>query len=142
MKRYEIRIFIIITCIIILSSCSPSHRFVCLITKHPYLLETLQSDTIRVCDTISQDTQFLWKKEVDTLVFREVTIERRRDTFRIIKEARPCTTFIRRTEYRPSKIIEKYVTEKRQKRSFFQGIKDYFLYCLLFVLIIVLIIRK
>jgi len=140
--RNENWIIAIIVSIIFVSSCSPSHRFVRLIEKHPYLLETIQSDSIRVRDTISQDTQFIWKKEVDTLVFREVTIERRRDTFRIIKEARPCTTFIRRTEYRPSKIVEKYVTEKGQKRSFLQGIKDYLLYSLLFIMIIALIVRR
>jgi len=140
--RNENWIIAIIVSIIFVSSCSHSHRFVRLIEKHPYLLETIQSDSIRVRDTISQDTQFIWKKEVDTLVFREVTIERRRDTFRIIKEARPCTTFIRRTEYRPSKIVEKYVTEKGQKRSFLQGIKDYLLYSLLFIMIIALIVRR
>ena len=142
MKHYESRIIGIICCLLFLISCSPRQRFVRLVKKHPYLLETISSDTIRVRNTLAQDTQVVWKKEVDTLVFREVTIERRNDTFRIIKEAKPCTTFIRRTEYRPSKIVEKYVTQKGQKRSFYQGIKDYFLYCLLFVLIIALIVRK
>lgn len=142
MKHYESRIIGIICCLLFFISCSPRHRFVRLVKKYPYLLETLQSDTIRVRDTLAQDTQVVWKKEVDTLVFREVTIERRNDTFRIIKEAKPCTTLIRRTEYRPSKIIERYIKEKGQKRSFYQGLKEYFLYALIITLIITLIIRR
>jgi len=140
--RNESWIFAIIISIIFLSSCSPSHRFLRLVQKYPYLLESVSVDSVRVRDTISQDTQVVWKNKVDTLILSQVKIERRNDTFRIITRERPCTTYVNRTEIRPSKIVEREILKKGQKRPFYQVVKDYALYLLLLLSLLIIFLRR
>jgi len=142
MKKNESWIIAIIVSIIFFSSCSPSDRFLRLVQKHPYLLESVSVDSVRVRDTISQDTQVVWKNKVDTLILSQVKIERRNDTFRIITRERPCTTYVNRTEIRPSKIVEREILKKGQKRPFYQVVKDYVLYLLLLLSLLIIFLRR
>ena len=142
MKKNESWIIAIIVSIIFFSSCSPSDRFLRLVQKYPYLLESVSVDSVRVRDTISQDTQVVWKNKVDTLILSQVKIERRNDTFRIITRERPCTTYVNRTEIRPSKIIEREILKKGQKRPFYQVAKDYALYLLLLLSLLIIFLRR
>jgi len=140
--RNESWIIAIIVSIVFFSSCSPSHRFLRLVQKYPYLLESVSVDSVRVRDTISQDTQVVWKNKVDTLILSQVKIERRNDTFRIITRERPCTTYVNRTEIRPSKIVEREILKKGQKRPFYQVVKDYALYLLLLLSLLIIFLRR
>ena len=140
--RNESWIIAIIVSIVFFSSCSPSHRFLRLVQKYPYLLESISVDSVRVRDTISQDTQVVWKNKVDTLILSQVKIERRNDTFRIITRERPCTTYVNRTEIRPSKIVEREILKKGQKRPFYQVVKDYALYLLLLLSLLIIFLRR
>jgi len=140
--RNESWIIAIIISIVFFSSCSPSHRFLRLVQKYPYLLESVSVDSVRVRDTISQDTQVVWKNKVDTLILSQVKIERRNDTFRIITRERPCTTYVNRTEIRPSKIVEREILKKGQKRPFYQVVKDYALYLLLLLSLLIIFLRR
>jgi len=142
MRRNENWIISIIVSIIFFSSCSPTDRFLRLVEKHPYLLESISVDSVRIRDTIHQDTQVVWKNKVDTLILSQVKIERRNDTFRIITRERPCTTYVNRTEIRPSKIVEREILKKGQKRPFYQVAKDYALYLLLLLSLLIIFLRR
>ena len=142
MRRNENWIISIIVSIIFFSSCSPTDRFLRLVKKHPYLLESVSVDSVRIRDTISQDTQVVWKNKVDTLILSQVKIERRNDTFRIITRERPCTTYVNRTEIRPSKIVEREILKKGQKRPLYQVVKDYALYLLLLLSLLIIFLRR
>lgn len=142
MKKNESWIIAIIVSIIFFSSCSPSDRFLRLVQKYPYLLESVSVDSVRVRNTISQDTQVVWKNKVDTLILSQVKIERRNDTFRIITRERPCTTYVNKTEIRPSKIVEREILKKGQKRPFYQVVKDYVLYLLLLLSLLIIFLRR
>ncbi len=142
MRKNESWIISIIVSIIFFSSCSPADRFLRLVEKHPYLLESISVDSVRIRDTIHQDTQVVWKNKVDTLILSQVKIERRNDTFRIITRERPCTTYVNRTEIRPSKIVEKEILKKGQKRPFYQVAKDYVLYLLLLLSLLIIFLRR
>jgi len=142
MKKNEIWIIAIIVSIIFFSSCSPTDRFLRLVEKHPYLLESISVDSVRIRDTIYQDTQVVWKNKVDTLILSQVKIERRNDTFRIITRERPCTTYVNKTEIRPSKIVEREILKKGQKRPFYQVAKDYVLYLLLLLSLLIIFLRR
>lgn len=140
--RYGLKFISFLLIICICYSCSPTHRFHRLVTKYPYLLDSSRQDKIIVRDSVVKDTQIVWKNKVDTIVFSQVTIERRNDTFRIIERERPCTTYLQKTIYQPSKIVEKYIKEKGQKRSFFKTLKDYILLVLLLLSLLVILFRK
>ena len=115
MKRYENWYIIITTCYCFLASCSPIDRFARLVEKHPYLLETLETDTIVVRESLPQDTQVVWKTNIDTFVYQNLKIERIHDTFRFFYRERNCTTHINKTEIKPSKIIEKTLQAKQER---------------------------
>jgi hypothetical protein len=139
--KYGLKFISFLVIICICYSCSPTHRFHRLVTKFPYLLDSSRQDKIIVRDSVVKDTQIVWKNKVDTIVFSQVTIERRNDTFRIIERERPCTTYLQKTIYQPSKIVEKYIKEKGQKRTFFQELK-YSLFLIAIVLLVLIILFK
>jgi len=139
--KYGLKFISFLVIICICYSCSPTHRFHRLVTKYPYLLDSSRQDKIIVRDSVVKDTQIVWKNKVDTIVFSQVTIERRNDTFRIIERERPCTTYLQKTIYQPSKIVEKYIKEKGQKRTFFQELK-YSLFLIAIVLLVLIILFK
>ena len=105
-----------ISCIVIFTvySCSPIYRFNRLVKCHPYLLDRIESDTVIVDSGKSIDTFFISKTEFDTFYFdRGVRIDRFRDTFRIYYRERNCTTFIEKTEIRPTtKIVERQIRQE------------------------------
>jgi len=135
---YKVTIIIVIICF--LGGCSPADRFIRLVTKHPHLLETISHDTVRIRTTLPKDTLLVWSKQSDTIVFNQVRIERRNDSVKIIVKERPCTTFIQKTEYRPSKIIEKYAQSKKPK--FWDKLERYGLYLLLLLSLFILLFRR
>lgn len=139
--KNEFKYFIIIVTILIHSSCSPVDRFVRLTTKYPFLLESIQHDTVVIRPSVLKDTQIIWKNQIDTLIFSETKIERRNDTFRFYFRERPCTTYINKTEIKPSKYVEK-VIEKGQKRSFLEVTQNYILLVLLLLSLLVILFRK
>lgn len=139
--KNAIKYFTFIAIVLVHNGCSPVDRFIRLTTKYPYLLESVQNDTVIIRNPVLKDTQFVWKKQIDTFVFSETKIERRNDTFRFYFRERPCTTYINKTEIKPSKYVEK-VIEKRQQRAFFQTIEDYILLVLLFLSLLVILFRK
>lgn len=131
---------IVITLIILATSCSPEYRFLRLVKNHPYLLDSFTSRNIQIKTIKEVDTQFVWKKERDTIRFNDYRLERFRDTIRFFTSARNCTTHIHTTEVKPSKIIERYISEKSEeglKGKIYQG-----LVFLLIGFIIALILRK
>lgn len=136
-------IFILFSTIFIFS-CSPTYRFSRLVHKYPFLLETLETDSVVIRDTMEQDTQFFWNTETDTIYFNNVRVERFRDTFRFYYREKPCTTYINKTEIKPSKVVEKYIEEKTSKKGFawaFLQIKEW-LWLIIIGLLIILLIRK
>lgn len=139
--KNEFKYFIIIVTILVYSSCSPVDRFVRLTSKYPFLLESIQHDTIIIRPSVLKDTQIIWKNKIDTLIFSETKIERRNDTFRFYFRERPCTTYVNKTEIKPSKYVEK-VIEKGQKRSFLEVTQNYILLVLLLLSLLVILFRK
>ena len=133
--------FTLIAIVIVHYGCSPVDRFIRLTTKYPFLLESVQHDTVIIRNPVLKDTQIVWKKQIDTLVFSETKIERRNDTFKFYFTERPCTTYINKTEIKPSKYVEK-VIEKRQDGAFFKTLKDYILLVLLLLSLLVILFRK
>jgi len=141
--HYGFKIIYILIISSVFASCSPHYRFTRLVTKYPYLLDSVQQNKVIVRDTLYQDTQIIWKNKIDTLILNQIKIERRNDTFRIITRERPCTTYIQETTYKPSKIVEKYI-EQKEKTGFFGAIhkiKEWLWLIPIFILII-LLIRK
>lgn len=91
-----------LTLLLFISSCSPYDRLSRLLDKHPYLLDSFRIHEIQVERIKETDTQFVWKKERDTITFRDYRLERFRDTIRFFSNSRNCTTNIYRTEIRPT----------------------------------------
>lgn len=139
--KNAIKYFTLIAIVILHNGCSPVDRFIRLTTKYPYLLESVQHDTVVIRTPIFKDTQIVWKKQIDTFIFSETKIERRNDTFKFYFRERPCTTYINKTEIKPSKYVEK-VIEKRQERAFFKSLEDYILLVLLLLSLLVILFRK
>lgn len=139
--KNAIKYFTLIAIVLIHNGCSPVDRFIRLTTKYPFLLESVQRDTVVIRTPVLKDTQIVWKKQIDTFIFSETKIERRNDTFKFYFRERPCTTYINKTEIKPSKYVEK-VIEKRQQRAFFKAIEDYILLVLLLLSLLVILFRK
>lgn len=100
----------------LLTSCSPYNRLRCLLESHPNLIDCFSVHKVQVEKIERTDTQIIWSKERDTIIFRDVRLERFRDTIRFFQKERNCTTFISKTELRPTK----YIYEKEpQKKGFF-----------------------
>ena len=116
--------YILAITILLVSSCTPLHRFNRLLKCHPYLFDSVKSDTIVVDSGKSIDTVFVSKTETDTFYINGgVRIERSRDTFRFYYKERNCTTYIQKTEIKPTtKVIErtirKEISEERNKELF------------------------
>ena len=142
--KYGLSIIILLLFIIILlGGCSPTYRFTRLVSKYPYLIETLHVDSVHIRDTLQQDTQFVWSEKIDTITIDNIRIARVRDTFRVVYREKPCTTYVQTTEIKPSKIVEKYI-EQKEKTGFFGAIhkiKEWLWLIPIFILII-LLIRK
>ena len=139
--KNAIKYFTLIAIVIIHNGCSPVDRFIRLTTKYPFLLESVQHDTVIIRTPVLKDTQIVWQKQIDTFIFSETKIERRNDTFRFYFRERPCTTYVNKTEIKPSKYVEK-VIEKRQERAFFKTLEDYILLVLLLLSLLVILFRK
>ena len=137
MKYGYAKICIIITLSIYAVSCSPQHRFHRLVKNHPYLLDTTKLREVQIQTIDRIDTQFFFKKERDTIEFRTFRIERFRDTLRFYSAQQNCTTFVNTTQIKPSKIIEKYISEKGLKGEIYEKIM-----WLLLGLIVALILFK
>lgn len=100
-------------------ACSPIYRFNRLVKRHPYLIDRLKSDTIVINSGKSIDTFLVFKTEFDTFYVNSgIRVERSRDTFRFIYRERNCTTYIQRTEIRPTTVIEREIRKEiKQERN-------------------------
>jgi hypothetical protein len=99
--------------VLFFSSCSPVHRFNRLVKRHPYLIDRIKSDTVIINSGKSIDTFFVSEVETDTFYINSgIRIERSRDTFRFIYRERNCTTYIERTEIRPTTVIEREIRKE------------------------------
>ena len=92
--------------VLFFSSCSPVHRFNRLVKRHPYLIDRIKSDTIIINSGKSIDTFY---------INSGIRIERSRDTFRFIYRERNCTTYIEKTEIRPTTVIEREIRKEIKK---------------------------
>jgi hypothetical protein len=131
---------IVIATLLFATSCNPQSRFIRLVKNHPYLLDSFTSRNVQIKTIKEVDTQFIWKKERDTIRFNEYRLERFRDTLRFFASSRNCTTFVQTTQVRPSKTIERYITQKSE-----EGLKGQVYQGLVFILIgfiIALILKK
>ena len=132
-------IFAIIICFV---HCSPNYRFHRLVTKYPYLLDSVQRDKVIIRENLTIDSIFIWESQVDTIFFPQAIIERRNDTFRYYFRERPCTTYIQKTEVRPSKVIERYYQEKVEKREAWRYLRENAHWFLIIIFLLVLLILK
>lgn len=140
--HYGIKHFIIGLCIIANIGCSPTNRFYRLVSKYPYLLDSIRQTETIVRNSVLVDTQIVWKKQVDTLVFRESKIERRNDTFRFYFRERPCTTYIENTQIIPSKTIERYYSERDEKRQAWSFFKLNYHWIIIILLLLALLLKR
>jgi hypothetical protein len=119
-----------------MGSCSPLYRFNRLVERHPYLLESVKSDTIHIREGKVVDTFFTFKSETDSFYINSgIRIERYRDTLRVYFRERNCTTYIEKTEIRPSKVTETTI-RKEIEREGNKGLIQLSLYVLLSLLIV------
>lgn len=139
--HYGTKHLIIGLCIIASLGCNPTNRFYRLVTKHPYLLDSFRQTKVIVRNSVLVDTQIIWSKEIDTLIFRESKIERRNDTFRFYFRERPCTTFIENTQIVPSKTIEKHF-ENKGKREQSNWLKTNIYLLIIMLLVLALLINR
>jgi hypothetical protein len=96
-----------------INACSPVYRFNRLVKRHPYLIDRIKSDTIIINSGKSIDTFFVSEVETDTFYINSgIRIERSRDTFRFIYRERNCTTYIEKTEIRPTTVIEREIRKE------------------------------
>jgi hypothetical protein len=129
--RNAIKYFTLIAIVIVHYGCSPVDRFIRLTTKYPFLLESVQHDTVIIRNPVLKDTQIIWKKQIDTFVFSETKIERRNDTLKFYFRERPCTTYINKTEIKPSKYVEKVIKNESDEKE------RYYLYGFIILLVII-----
>ena len=129
--RNAIKYFTLIAIVLVHYGCSPVDRFIRLTTKYPFLLESVQHDTVVIRNPILKDTQIIWEKQIDTFVFSETKIERRNDTLKFYFRERPCTTYINKTEIKPSKYVEKVIKNESDEKE------RYYLYGFIILLVII-----
>jgi hypothetical protein len=139
---YGIKHLIAISFIVLFVGCSPAYRYHRLVTKYPFLLDSVSTDKIVIREDIIVDSVFIWESEVDTIFFPQATIERRHDTFRFYFRERPCTTYIQKTEVRPSKTIERYYQDKVNKTQAWEFFKLNFHWLLIILSLLLLLIRR
>ena len=129
--RNAIKYFTLIAIVLVHYGCSPVDRFIRLTTKYPFLLESVQHDTVIIRNPVLKDTQIIWEKQIDTFVFSETKIERRNDTLKFYFRERPCTTYINKTEIKPSKCVEKVIKNESDEKE------RYYLYGFIILLVII-----
>ena len=129
--RNAIKYFTLIAIVLVHYGCSPVDRFIRLTTKYPFLLESVQHDTVVIRNPVLKDTQIIWEKQIDTFVFSETKIERRNDTLKFYFRERPCTTYINKTEIKPSKYVEKVIKNESDEKE------RYYLYGFIILLVII-----
>jgi hypothetical protein len=129
--KNAIKYFTLIAIVLVHNACSPVDRFMRLTTKYPFLLESIQHDTVVIRNPILKDTQIIWEKQIDTFVFSETKIERRNDTLKFYFRERPCTTYINKTEIKPSKYVEKVIKNESDEKE------RYYLYGFIILLVII-----
>jgi hypothetical protein len=129
--KNAIKYFTLIAIVLVHNACSPVDRFMRLTTKYPFLLESIQHDTFVIRNPILKDTQIIWEKQIDTFVFSETKIERRNDTLKFYFRERPCTTYINKTEIKPSKYVEKVIKNESDEKE------RYYLYGFIILLVII-----
>lgn len=119
MKKYGNLYKCIIWCTLLcVGGCSPLYRFTRLVERHPYLLESVKSDTVLIRDGQKVDTFFTFKSEIDSFYVNSgIRIERYRDTFRLFYQERNCTTYIEKTEIRPTTLIERTIRKEIKKEN-------------------------
>jgi hypothetical protein len=131
---YKYFVWIAILCV---SGCSPVYRFNRLVECHPYLLESVKSDTIHIREGKIVDTFFTFKSETDSFYINSgIRIERYRDTLRVYFRERNCTTYIEKTEIRPSKVVTETTIRKEIEREGNKGLIKLSLYVFLSLLIV------
>lgn len=135
--------FIIAIFSIICGSCSPHQRFVKLVSKHPYLLDPYTETEISYREGSLVDTILVLQDKSDTIYFSQNFIERRNDTFRIYFKERNCTTYVQKTEIKPSKTTERYFREKEEKQQAWQFFKvNFYWIVFLFTSVVFLLTRR
>lgn len=108
MKNENIRNPILLTCLLLFISagCGNLSRIV----------EIHKTDTIKIASGLVRDTTFIFQKSSDTIRTEYSTIYRTGDTLRLHYIERPCTTYISKTEIRPTS----HTKETRRERPFYQ----------------------
>jgi hypothetical protein len=139
--HHGIRTFIFGLCIIVCCGCSPTHRFYRLVTRHPYLLDSITKTEILVRERTDIDTQFVLQNKIDTFIIDQVKIERKYDTFRILLRERLCTTYVHTTEIKPSKIIERHY-EKTLQKGFSWSVFKVNLIWIIVTLALIILLRR
>ena len=123
----------------ILSACSPARRISKIIRKHPEVLDSFSKTEIVVRSQQVHDTLLFFQK--DTIITEYATIYRTADTIRLITRERPCTTYVNKTEIRPTQIQERkvvqFLKDKKAKLigAVYQGIIGLLLLALIFVIL-------
>jgi hypothetical protein len=80
------------------------------------IVEVYKTDTIKIANGLVRDTTFIFQKSSDTIRTEYSTIYRTGDTLRMHYIERPCTTYISKTEIRPTS----HTKETRRERPFYQ----------------------
>jgi hypothetical protein len=118
MKNYgRIITYSLFSIFFLLTSCSPYNRLRCLLENNPNLIDCFSVHKVQIKTIERTDTQIIWNRERDTIVFRDIRLERFRDTLRFFQKERSCTTFITNTEIRPVKYIKE--PKETRKKGFF-----------------------
>lgn len=66
------------------------------------IVEVYKTDTIKIASGFVRDTTFIFEKSSDTIRTEYSTIYKTGDTLRLHYIERPCTTYISKTEIRPT----------------------------------------
>jgi hypothetical protein len=93
--------FYLLVSMFLFSCRTPDEKFYRLVKRHPHLLDFYFDSDTSISETISLDTQFIFKTKKDTVYFGTNRIERFGDTFRFYYKERPCTTYINTTTVAP-----------------------------------------
>lgn len=137
MKTYgNLYKYFVLCALLCVGGCTPLHRFTRLVERYPYLLESVKSDTVLIRDGQKLDTFFTFKSEIDSFYINSgIRIERYRDTLRVFYRERNCTTYIQKTEIRPTTLTEKTIRKEIEKESN-KGLIQLSLYIFLLLLVV------
>jgi hypothetical protein len=110
-----VRASLLLVLIIGLAGCHYTDRFNRLLKNHPDLKALIYQDTIIVDSFEVKDTIVVFKK--DTITIDGIRIIRGgMDSIRIIKQDRPCTTYIKKVIVQPAKSKGEQRREWKQKK--------------------------